>query len=103
MVPDSFLTRAAMRFPWRYSRRHDPAAGLGELDAALKGDGCPICARTSGADEHWLDRFLDDGYFERDLMRSVAENGGFCAFHAARIAAVGQSATVALIYLSLIE
>ena len=36
-------------------------------------------------------------------MRSVAESGGFCTFHAARIEAVGQSATVALIYLSLIE
>ena len=36
-------------------------------------------------------------------MRCIAESGGFCAFHAARIAAIGQSATVALIYLSLIE
>ena len=36
-------------------------------------------------------------------MRSIAESGGFCAFHASRIAEIGQSATVALIYLSLIE
>ena len=36
-------------------------------------------------------------------MRSLAESGGLCAFHAARIEAIGQSATVALIYLGLIE
>src|SRR3954454_18023220 len=92
-----------MGFPWRYSPRYDPAAGLGDLEAALKGDNCPVCARTSGADERWLDRFLDDGYLERDVMRSIAENGGFCALHAARIEASGQSATVALTDLSLIE
>ena len=67
MAPDSFLTRAGMRFRWRRSRRHDPAAGLGDLEAALKDDGCPVCARAAGADERWLDRFLDDGYLERDV------------------------------------
>jgi len=103
MAPDSFLTRAGMRFPWRHSRSHDPAAGLGDLEAALKDDGCPVCARTTGADERWLDRFLDDGYLERNLVRSIKESGGFCAFHAFRIAEIGQSATVALIYLGLIE
>ncbi len=103
MAPDSFLTRAGLRFPWRHSRSHDPAAGLGDLEAALKDDGCPVCARTAGAEERWLDRFLDDGYLERNVMRSIAESGGFCAFHASRIAEIGQSATVALIYLSLIE
>jgi hypothetical protein len=92
-----------MRFPWRHSRQHDPAAGLGDLEAALKEDCCPVCARTAGADERWLDRFLDGGYLERNVMRSIAESGGFCAFHAARITEIGQSATVALIYLDLIE
>jgi hypothetical protein len=82
--------------------RRDPAAGLGDLEAALTGEGCPVCVRAEGADQRWLDRFLDDGYLERDLMRRVAAGGGFCAFHAGRIAAIGQSATVALIYLSLI-
>ena len=36
-------------------------------------------------------------------MRRIAGSGGFCAFHAVRMAAIGQSATVALIYLSVIE
>jgi hypothetical protein len=91
-----------MRLPWG-GRRHDPAAGLGDLEAALAEEGCPVCARTVGADERWLDRFLDDGYLERDVMRRVAAGGGFCAFHARRIEAIGQSATVALIYLEVIE
>ena len=72
-----------MRLRWRRSRRHDPAAGLGDLEAALTGEGCPVCARAAGADERWLDRFLDDGYLERDVMRRIAAGGGFCAFHAA--------------------
>src|SRR4051794_5446703 len=103
MAPDSFPTLAGMRLPWRQSRSHNPAAGLGDLEAALKDDGCPVCARTTGADERWLDRFLDDGYLERNVVRSIAESGGFCSFHASRIAEIGQSATVALIYLGLIE
>src|SRR4051812_30611988 len=90
-----------MMVPWR-RRRHDPAAGLGDLEAALRREGCPVCIRAEGADERWLDRFLDDGYLERDLMGRVAAGGGFCAFHAARIVEIGQSATVALIYLDLI-
>ena len=57
-------------------RRHDPAAGLGDLEAALTGEGCPVCARAAGADERWLDRFLDDGYLERDLMRRIAAAAG---------------------------
>ncbi len=91
-----------MSLRWR-RRRHDPTAGLGDLEAALAGENCPVCTRTAGADERWLDRFLDDGYLERDVMRRIAAGGGFCAFHAVRMAAIGQSATVALIYLSLIE
>jgi hypothetical protein len=87
---------------WR-RRRHDPAAGLGDLESALSNAGCPVCTRTAGADERWLDRFLEDGYLERDVMRSIAASGGFCSFHAGRMAAIGQSATVALIYLNLIE
>ena len=82
--------------------RRDPAAGLGDLEAALTREDCPVCVRAEGADERWLDRFLDDGYLERDLMRRIAAGGGFCAYHAGRIAATGQSATVALIYLGLI-
>jgi hypothetical protein len=88
---------------WKGSRRHDPAAGLGDLEAALAGETCPVCTRTAGADERWLGLFLDDGYLERDVMRRVAAGGGFCAFHALRTAAIGQSATVAVIYLNLIE
>jgi hypothetical protein len=91
-----------MIIPWPRRVRHDPATGLGDLEAALTREGCPVCIRAEGADERWLDRFLDDGYLERDLMRRIAADGGFCAFHAGRIAAIGQSATVALIYLSLI-
>ncbi len=91
-----------MSLRWR-RRRHDPTAGLGDLEAALAGENCPVCTRTAGADERWLDRFLDDGYLDRDVMRRIAAGGGFCAFHAARMAAIGQSATVALIYLHLIE
>ncbi|MGD9615810.1 MAG: hypothetical protein AB7H90_10735 [Alphaproteobacteria bacterium] len=87
---------------WTGRRRHDPAAGLGDLEAALTQEFCPICAGTAGADERWLDRFLDDGYLERSVMRRIAAAGGFCAFHAVRMAAIGQSATVALVYLSLI-
>src|SRR3954452_21596119 len=87
---------------WRGRARRDPAAGLGDLEAALTREDCPVCIRAEGADERWLDRFLDDGYLERDLMGRVAAGGGFCAFHAARIVEIGQSATVALIYLDLI-
>jgi hypothetical protein len=96
------LVRAGMRLPWRGSRRHDPAAGLGDLEAALANEGCPVCARAAGADERWLDRFLDDGYLERDLMRRIAAAGGFCAHHTRRIEAIGLSATVALLYLGLV-
>ncbi|MGE0257742.1 MAG: hypothetical protein AB7H71_05660 [Alphaproteobacteria bacterium] len=88
---------------WMRTRRHDPTAGLGDLETALAGDDCPVCARAAGADGRWLDRFLDDGYLERDVMRRVAAGGGFCAFHTSRLTAIGQSATVAIIYLSLIE
>jgi hypothetical protein len=88
---------------WSGRRRHDPAAGLGDLEAALAGATCPVCTRSAGADERWLDRFLDDGYLDRDVMRRIAAGGGFCAFHSFRMATIGQSATVALIYLSLIE
>src|SRR4051812_26192649 len=91
-----------MRLPWQGSRRHDPAAGLGDLEAALTNEGCPVCARAAGADERWLDRFLDDGYLERDLMRRIAMAGGFCARHTHRIGAIGLSATVSLIYLGLV-
>jgi hypothetical protein len=91
-----------MKVPWLRRARHDPAAGLGDLEAALRNEGCPVCARTVGADERWLDRFLDDSYLERDVIRRIAAGGGFCAFHAGRMAAIGQSATVALIYLDLI-
>src|SRR4051794_9002475 len=87
---------------WPGRARRDPAAGLGDLESALMHEGCPVCIRAEGADERWLDRFLDDGYLERDLMRRIAAGGGVCAFHARRIAGVGQSATVALVYLSLI-
>jgi hypothetical protein len=88
---------------WKGRRRYDPAAGLGDLEAALHNEGCPVCARTAGADERWLDRFLDDGYLDHDVMHRIAASGGFCAFHAGRMAAIGHSATVALIYLSLID
>ena len=88
--------------PWSTGVRPDPAAGLGDLETALRNEGCPVCARTEGADERWLDRFLDDGYLERDVMQRIAASGGFCAFHAGRMAAIGQSATVALIYLNLV-
>ena len=88
---------------WSGRRRHDPAAGLGDLEAALAGENCPVCTRSAGADERWLDRFLDDGYLDRDVMRRIAAGGGFCAFHSFRMATIGQSATVALIYLRLIE
>ena len=103
MGSGSLLVRTAMRLPWRQSRRHDPAAGLGDLEAALRDEACPVCIRTAAADESWLDRFLDDGYLERDVMRRIAGSGGFCAYHAVRMAVIGQSATVALIYLSMIE
>jgi hypothetical protein len=36
-------------------------------------------------------------------MRRLARSGGFCAHHARRAQAIGLSATVALVYLSLIE
>ena len=87
---------------WRRVRR-DPAAGLGDLEAALAGDDCPVCARTAGADDRWLDHFLYEGYLEREVMRSVGRAGGFCAHHARRTEAMGSSATIALIYLALIR
>src|SRR3954468_8539093 len=91
-----------MSVAWLRRARRDPAAGLGDLEAAVTGEGCPVCVRADGADERWLDRFLDDGYLERDLMRRIAMAGGFCARHTRRIEAIGLSATVALIYLGLV-
>lgn len=90
---------------WKYRRRerHDPAAGLGDLAAALQREDCPVCNRTAGADERWLDHFLYEGYLEPEGMRPVRRAGGFCAYHAGRSEALGQSATLALIYLALIE
>jgi hypothetical protein len=88
---------------WKGRRRRDPAAGLGDLEAALRGEDCPVCTGTADADERWLDRFLDDGYLDGDVMHRVAAGGGFCAHHASRMASLGQSATVAIIYLTLID
>lgn len=87
---------------WRRARP-EPAAGLGDLEAALACEGCPICARTIDADERWLDHFLYEGYQEREAMRAVARGGGFCVYHARRVEAIGLSASVALVYLALIE
>jgi hypothetical protein len=84
-------------------RRPDPSAGLGDLEAALARPDCPICARSFGADERWLDHFLYEGYLEPEAVRALRRGAGFCAHHAARAEAVGTSAAVALVYLSLID
>jgi hypothetical protein len=95
-------TIAAALRQWRRGA-HDPAAGLGDLEAALTGEGCPVCARTGDADERWLDHFLYEGYLERAAMQQVARGGGLCAYHTGRIETLGTSAAVALIYHRLIE
>ena len=87
---------------WSRDRR-DPAAGLGDLEAALAGDACPICTRAAGADERWLDHFLYEGYLEPEAMQAVRRCGGPCPYHARRVELIGLSATVALIYLRLID
>jgi hypothetical protein len=87
----------------RAGERRDPAAGLGDLEAALAVDACPICTRTAGADERWLDHFLYEGYLEPEAMQPFLRAGGPCAYHARRVAAIGLSATVGLIYLRLIQ
>jgi hypothetical protein len=87
---------------WAGDRR-DPAAGLGDLEAALVADACPICTRTTGADERWLDHFLYEGYLEPEAMQALLRSGGPCPYHARRVEAIGLSATVALIYLRLIH
>ena len=98
------LTRALAHLrPGLGNRRRDPAEGLGDLEAALTVDACPICTRAAGADEHWLDHFLYEGYLEPEAMRAVARSGGFCPYHAGRVEHIGLSATVALIYLGLIH
>ncbi len=84
-------------------RRPDPAAGMGDLEAALTREACPVCTRAAGADERWLDHFLYEGWQEREPMREVARGAGFCAHHARRLETIGQSATVALIHLALIR
>src|SRR5262245_45312541 len=87
---------------WRRARP-DPAEGLGGLEAALRREGCPVCARAAGADERWLDHFLYEGYQEPEVMAAVARGGGFCVHHARRVEGMGLSAAVALIYLTLIH
>ena len=71
---------------WTGDRR-DPAGGLGDLEAALAVDACPVCTRAAGADERWLDHFLYEGYLEPEAMRAVARSGGPCPYHAARVEA----------------
>jgi hypothetical protein len=87
---------------WRRGRP-DPAEGLGDLEAALRQEGCPVCAHAAGADERWLDHFLYEGYQEPEPMAAVARSGGFCSRHARRVEGMGTSAAVALIYLTLIR
>jgi hypothetical protein len=100
------MVPADWRWRWRPrggARRPDPAAGLGDLEAALRCQACPICAQTAGADERWLDHFLYEGYQEPEVMQAVARGGGFCAHHASRVEAIGLSATVAIVYRGLID
>lgn len=97
------FTRTLGRSRFWAGDRRDPAAGLGDLEAALAGDVCPICARAAGADERWLNHFLYEGYLEPEAMQAVVRSGGPCPYHARRVEAIGLSATVALIYLRLIH
>jgi hypothetical protein len=87
----------------RLFARSDPTAGLGDLEASLHEEGCPVCKRAARADEHWLDYLLAEGYQERRAVEAIAHGGGLCAWHARRLDAIGPSAPIALIHLDLID
>jgi hypothetical protein len=97
------LARSLAGSRWWAGDRRDLAAGLGDLEAALADDTCPICVRSAGADERWLDHFLYEGYLEPEAMQAMVRSGGPCPYHARRVEAIGLSGTVALVYLRLIH
>ena len=80
-------------------RRPRLIVGLADLEAALTRDECPVCARTGGIENRWIDHFLYEGYQEPEVMAAVLRGGGFCAWHARRLEQFSAGSTIAWVYL----